>query len=183
MKRMFSRQTMWGKERRKEREEEGLRGDEGCFYDITQKVFHMRSAYEHSSHQLMPGRQRETSENPPDVKALTHADYSCGHPPLSLITGCQGEHSPHMWVCLVVWKIHMLLIKRKSTLLAGFRCGLLHVMSDQIETDPSRLKIDQQTNRELRKHMGDRHGHRYSVLYITACLHWCSVSWRYDCML
>ncbi len=47
-----------------ERERERERGDEGCVYDITEKVFHMRSAYEHSSHQLMPGRQRETSKIP-----------------------------------------------------------------------------------------------------------------------
>ena len=49
---MFSRQTIVGKERRKERGEEGFeggRGDAGCAYDIAEKVFHMQSAYEHSS--------------------------------------------------------------------------------------------------------------------------------------
>lgn len=67
MKCVFSRETICGKERKKERAEEGLRrgrGDEGCICDIAQKVFHMSSAYEHSSHWLMPGRQRETPKIP-----------------------------------------------------------------------------------------------------------------------
>lgn len=96
MKWVFSRQAIVGKGERR-------RGRKWRFvYDITEKVFHMRSAYEHSSHWLMPGRQRETSRNPSDVKALTHADYCGGHPPLSLITGCQGEHSLHMCLLLLL---------------------------------------------------------------------------------
>lgn len=64
---VFSRQTICGKGReKKERGEEGLKGrdvcvwgggkggeggsgDEGCIGDITEKVFDMSSAYEHSS--------------------------------------------------------------------------------------------------------------------------------------
>lgn len=44
---------------------------------------------------------------------------------------------------------------------------LLDIMSDQMETDPSRLEIDQQINSKLtrKKHVGDRHGHRCSELY------------------
>lgn len=37
-------------------------GDEGYIHGIAKKVFCVRSAYEHSSHWLMPGRLRETSE-------------------------------------------------------------------------------------------------------------------------
>lgn len=57
---VFSRQTICGKGReKKESGEEGLKGrdvggggrsgDEGCIGDITEKVFDMSSAYEHSS--------------------------------------------------------------------------------------------------------------------------------------
>lgn len=55
-------------------------------------------------------------------------------------------------------------------LLVGFRCnvGLLNII---VETDPSRLKLDQQINTKLKreKHMGARHGHSYFKLYI-ACV-------------
>lgn len=64
---MFSRKDNLGEgEKAGERRGgiEGEKGDEGCVYDITEKVFHMRSAYEHLSHWLMPGRQFGTSKIP-----------------------------------------------------------------------------------------------------------------------
>lgn len=84
-----------GRRGKKERAEEGLRrgsGDEGYICDIAQKVFHTSSAYEHSS-LVRP------VVNLTYVKTLTHADYGGGHPPLSLINGCWGEHL----LCELVW--------------------------------------------------------------------------------
>lgn len=56
------------------------------------------------------------------VKALTHADYSGGHLPLKHGTVFQGEHTPHMWSCLMVWRSHMLLIEENIWVLTGCRC-------------------------------------------------------------
>lgn len=92
-------------------------------------------------------------QNPSDVKALTHADYRGGHPPPSRITGCHGEHWPHMAASLVLWKIHMLLIKINIYAFGRFQvqCRPLNVTSDQTETNPSRLTVDQQRTERWRE--------------------------------
>lgn len=177
MKCVFSRQTICGKERKKEREEEGWGvggggvGDEGCICDITEKVFHTSSAYEHSSHWLMAGRQRETSELPHTWRPSHMLIIAVVIRPLSLMNGCQGEHLLHMWACLVVWKIHMLLMKGNLRFWQVSGAMSAVKRNEWPKWNRSRkVKIDWRINRKLKKHMGEKHGHRYSVLYITACV-------------
>lgn len=109
MKGVFSRQTIVGKERRG-----GIEGRERRW---RLHLWHHRESISHEVYlwafiTLVNARQTVWNlQNPSDVKALTHADYGGGRPPLSQITGFQAEHSLHMWACLVVWELHMLLIK------------------------------------------------------------------------
>lgn len=172
MKWVFSRTDSCRGER--DRRGEGRRGESKRWWKF--RLWHHRESISHAVClwtfiTLVNARQTVRDLwNPSDVKVLTHADYSGGHSPLSLITGCQGEHSLHMWA----WKIHMLLIKGYLRFW-WFQVQCRLVMSDQTETDPRRLKIDQQINRELTKNTWET-DMDIDILYITAHLHWYNVN-------
>lgn len=121
-------------------------------------------------------------QNPLDVKALTHTDYSGGHPPLGLITGCQGEHSPHVWACLVVWKIHMLLIKGNLCFWqdSGAKSAVRHnewpngnrsQQAGDRSTDKQQADEKETRGRQTRTQM------LWTVQDVTANIHWCSGHW------
>lgn len=128
MKCVFSRQTICGKERKKEREEEGW--GVGGVWRWRLHLWHHRESISHefclrAFITLVNGRQAARDLRAPSyVKALTHVDYRSGHPPFkpdewlsgwtftTYVSMSGGMKDPHASD------------ERKSTFLAGFRCNV-----------------------------------------------------------